>query len=102
MTRKSTTRLRQQLADQEAADDALAGKLTALNNFLDKTERARIERDNALKAAIDEDQQQFLAELRTMKAEIASVAAELRGTPVQIEGQKHDEKPVPFKIAAGE
>jgi hypothetical protein len=85
MTRKSTTSLRQQIAAQEASDDALASKLQALMGWIEKAERNRHERDDAIKAAIDEDRAAYLGELRVMKAEIAASIAELRGTPVQID-----------------
>ncbi len=80
--RKSTSALRRELAAAEAADDHLANKLTALLTFLDTTERSRMERDDALRAAISEDQTAFLAEIRSMKQEIASAVHELRGSPV--------------------
>lgn len=85
MTRKSTSALRQQLALQEANDDALASKLQALLGWIEKAERNRHERDEAIKAAIDEDRAAYLGELRVMKAEIAGTIAELRGTPAQVE-----------------
>lgn len=85
MTRKSTAALRQQLATQEANDDAMASKLQALMGWIEKAERNRHERDDAIKAAIDEDRAAYLGELRVMKAEIAASIAELRGTPVQID-----------------
>lgn len=85
MTRKSTSALRQQLAMQEANDDALANKMQALLGWIEKAERNRHERDEAIKAAIDEDRAAYLGELRVMKAEIAGTIAELRGAPVQIE-----------------
>jgi glutamyl-tRNA reductase len=88
--RQSTSRLRKTLADAEAADDAQAAKLQGLMSFLDKAERGRIERDNALKAAIDEDQAQFMAELKVMEMELAALIAELRGQPVHIEGESAD------------
>jgi len=85
MTRKSTTSLRQQIAAQEASDDALASKLQGLLSWIEKAERSRHERDEAVKQAIDEDREAYLAELRVMKAELATSVAELRGAPVQIE-----------------
>ncbi len=85
MTRKSTAALRQQLATQEANDDALASKLQGLLSWIEKAERSRHERDDAVKQAIDEDREAYLAELRVMKAELATSVAELRGAPVQIE-----------------
>lgn len=80
--RKSTSALRRELAAAEAADDHLANKLTALLTFLDTTERSRLERDDALRAAIAEDQTAFLAEIKSMKQEIAAAVHELRGSPV--------------------
>lgn len=80
--RKSTSALRRELAAAEAADDHLANKLTALLTFLDTTERSRLERDDALRAAISEDQTAFLAEIKSMKQEIAAAVHELRGSPV--------------------
>lgn len=88
MTRATTKRLHAQLQAQEEADDKLAAKMAAHLSFLDKVERSRIERDAALKAALDEDQAAFLAELRAMKAEITAIVSELRGAPVQIEGEQ--------------
>ena len=89
MTRKSTAALRQQLATQEANDDALASKLQGLLSWIEKAERSRHERDEAVKQAIDEDREAYLAELRVMKAELATSVAELRGAPVQIEGSSN-------------
>lgn len=80
--RKTTSALRRELASAEAADDNLANKLTALLTFLDSAERSRAERDDALRAAISEDQTAFLAEIKAMKQEIAFAVHELRGTPV--------------------
>lgn len=82
--RKSTSALRRELAAAEAADDHLANKLMALLTFLDTTERSRIERDNALRAAISEDQTAFLAEINSMKQEIAAAVQELRGSPIVV------------------
>lgn len=101
--RKSTSALRRELAAAEAADDNLANKLTALLTFLDTAERSRMERDDALRAAISEDQTAFLAEIKAMKQEIASGIHELRGSPVvvnnettvtSIEGKKRRETAV--------
>jgi len=101
--RKSTSALRRELAAAEAADDNLANKLTALLTFLDTAERSRMERDDALRAAISEDQAAFLAEIKAMKQEIASAIQELRGSPVvvnnettvtSIEGKKRREASV--------
>ena len=85
MTRKSTSALRQQLAMQEANDDALASKLQGLLSWIQKAERSRHERDEAVKQAIDEDREAYLAELRVMKAELATSVAALRVAAVQIE-----------------
>ena len=85
MARKSTSALRQQLDLQEANDDAMASKLQALMAWIEKAERSRHERDEALKTAIDEDQAAYLGELRVMKSDLATAIAELRGSPVQIE-----------------
>lgn len=85
--RKSTSALRRELAVAEAADDHLANKLTALLTFLDSTERSRLERDDALRAAIAEDQTAFLAEIKAMKQEIAAAVHELRGTPLVVNGE---------------
>jgi hypothetical protein len=82
--RKSTSALRRELAAAEAADDHLANKLTALLTFLDTTERSRLERDDALRAAISEDQTAFLAEIKALKQEIAFAVHELRGSPVVV------------------
>lgn len=82
--RKSTSALRRELAAAEAADDSLANKLTALISFLDATERSRMERDDALRGAIAEDQAAFLAEIKSMKQEIAFAVHELRGTPLVV------------------
>lgn len=82
--RKTTSALRRELAAAEAADDTLANKLTALISFLDATERSRLERDEALRGAIDEDQTAFLAEIKSMKQEIAFAVHELRGTPLVV------------------
>jgi hypothetical protein len=82
--RKSTSALRRELAAAEAADDNLANKLTALLTFLDSAERSRMERDDALRAAISEDQAAFLAEIKAMKQEIAAAVNELRGSPVVV------------------
>jgi hypothetical protein len=82
--RKSTSALRRELAAAEAADDHLANKLTALLTFLDTAERSRMERDDALRAAIAEDQAAFLAEVKAMKQEIASAVHELRGSPLVV------------------
>ena len=82
--RKSTSALRRELAAAEAADDHLANKLTALLTFLDTAERSRMERDDALRAAIAEDQTAFLAEVKAMKQEIASAVHELRGSPLVV------------------
>ena len=85
--RKSTSALRRELAAAEAADDNLANKLTALLTFLDTAERSRMERDDALRAAISEDQTSFLAEIKAMKQEIASAIHELRGSPVVVSSE---------------
>ncbi len=85
--RKSTSALRRELAAAEAADDNLANKLTALLTFLDTAERSRMERDDALRAAISEDQSAFLAEIKAMKQEIASAIQELRGSPVVVSNE---------------
>lgn len=82
--RKSTSALRRELAAAEAADDNLANKLTALLTFLDSAERSRMERDDAIRAAIAEDQTAFLAEVKAMKQEIAAAVHELRGSPVVV------------------
>ncbi len=82
--RKSTSALRRELAAAEAADDTLANKLTALLTFLDATERSRMERDDALRGAIAEDQTAFLAEIKAMKQEIACAVHELRGAPLVV------------------
>jgi hypothetical protein len=82
--RKSTSALRRELAAAEAADDNLANKLTALLTFLDSAERSRMERDDAIRAAIAEDQAAFLAEVKAMKQEIAAAVHELRGSPVVV------------------
>ena len=62
--RKSTSALRRALAAAEAAEDHLANKLAALPTFIESAERSRMERDDALRAAITEDQAAFLAETR--------------------------------------
>lgn len=85
--RKSTSALRRELAAAEAADDNLANKLTALLTFLETAERSRMERDDALRAAISEDQTAFLAEIKAMKQEIASAIHELRGSPVVVNSE---------------
>lgn len=85
--RKSTSALRRELSAAEAADDHLANKLTALLTFLDSTERSRLERDDALRAAIAEDQTAFLAEIKAMKQEISAAVHELRGTPLVVNGE---------------
>lgn len=85
--RKSTSALRRELAAAEAADDTLANKMTALLTFLDTTERSRMERDDALRGAIAEDQAAFLAEIKAMKQEIASAVHELRGTPLVVNAE---------------
>lgn len=85
--RKSTSALRRELAAAEAADDGLANKLTALLSFLDAAERSRMERDDALRGAITEDQTAFLAEVKAMKQEIASAVHELRGTPLMLNAE---------------
>ena len=95
MTRTTTAQLRRQLAEQEASDDAMASKAQSLMSWLEATERARVERDASLKAAIDEDQAAFFAELRTMKADLSSLVATLRGTPVAV---SVDEAPTPRKL----
>jgi hypothetical protein len=82
--RKSTSALRRELAAAEAADDNLANKLTALLTFLNSAERSRMERDDAIRAAISEDQAAFLAEIKAMKQEIAAAIHELRGSPVVV------------------
>lgn len=82
--RKSTSALRRELAAAEAADDTLANRLTALLTFLDTTERSRMERDEALRGALAEDQAAFLAEIKAMQQEIASAVHELRGTPLVV------------------
>jgi hypothetical protein len=82
--RETTSALRRELAAAEAADDTLANKLTALISFLDATERSRMERDDALRGAIAEDQTAFLTEIQAMKQEIAFVVHELRGTPLVV------------------
>lgn len=82
--RKTTSALRRELAAAEAADDTLANKLTALISFLDATERSRMERDDALRGAIAEDQTAFLTEIKAMKQEIAFAVHELRGTPLVV------------------
>lgn len=97
MTRKSTSALRQQLALQEANDDALANKMQALLGWIEKAERNRHERDDAIKAAIDEDRTAYMGELRVMKAELAASVAELRGGPVHVE---HDEPEPPKFIGS--
>jgi hypothetical protein len=85
--RKSTDAIRRELAAAEVADDNLANKLTALLTFLDSAERSRTERDDALRAAISEDQTAFLAEIKAMKQEIASAVNELRGSPVVVNNE---------------
>jgi HEAT repeat protein len=85
--RKSTSALRRELAAVEAADDNLANKLTALLTFLDATERNRMERDDALRAALSEDQTAFLAEIKAMRQEIATAIHELRGSPVVVNNE---------------
>lgn len=85
--RKTTSALRRELASAEAADDHLANKLTALLTFLDSAERSRGERDDALRAAISEDQTAFLAEIKAMKQEIACAIHELRGIPVVVNSE---------------
>ena len=85
--RKSTSALRRELAVAEAADDTLANKLTALLTFLDATERSRMERDDALRGAIAEDQAAFLAEIKAMKQEIAFAVHELRGAPLVVNAE---------------
>jgi ribosomal protein L23 len=85
--RKSTSALRRELAAAEAADDNLANKLTALLTFLDSAERSRMEPDDALRAAISEDQTAFLAEIKAMKQEIASAIHELWGSPVVVNNE---------------
>lgn len=82
--RKSTGALRRELAAAEAADDTLANRLAALLTFLDTTERSRMERDDALRCALAEDQAAFLAEIKAMQQEIASAVHELRGTPMVV------------------
>ena len=85
--RKSTSALRRELAAAEAADDGLANKLTALLTFLDAAERNRMERDDALRGAISEDQTAFLAEIKAMKQDIACAIHELRGTPLVVNSE---------------
>ena len=85
--RKSTSALRRELAAAEAADDTLANRMTALLSFLDSTERSRLERDDALRGAIAEDQAAFLAELKAMKQEIAFAVHELRGAPLVVNAE---------------
>lgn len=85
--RKTTSALRRELASAEAADDHLANKLTALLTFLDSAERSRGERDDALRAAISEDQTAFLAEIKAMKQEIAYAIQELRGSPIVVNNE---------------
>lgn len=85
--RKTTSALRRELASAEAADDHLANKLSALLTFLDTAERSRGERDDALRAAISEDQTAFLAEIKAMKQEIAYAIHELRGSPVVVNNE---------------
>jgi hypothetical protein len=85
--RKSTSALRRELAAAEAADDNLANKMTDLLTFLDSAERSRMERDDALRAAIAEDQTAFLAEIKAMKQEIASAIHELRGLPFLVNNE---------------
>lgn len=95
--RKSTSALRRELSAAEAADDHLANKLTALLTFLDTTERSRLERDDALRAAISEDQTAFLAEIKAMKQEIAAAVHELRGTPLVVNGESTTVTPLDAK-----
>lgn len=97
MTRKSTSALRQQLAAQEQADDQLANKFQKLMGWIDKTERALNERDDAIKAQLDQDRNSFLGDLAVMKAELAASVAELRGGPVHVE---HDEPEPPKFIGS--
>jgi hypothetical protein len=87
LMRKSTSALRREIAAAEAADDNLANKLTALLTFLDATERSRMERDDAIRAVISEDQTAFLAEIKAMKQEIAAAVHELRGSPVVVNNE---------------
>ena len=56
MTRKSTSALRQQLALQEANDDALANKMQALLGWIEKAERNRHERDDAIIGSDDAEE----------------------------------------------
>jgi HEAT repeat protein len=95
--RKSTSALRRELAAAEAADDNLANKLTALLTFLDATERNRMERDDALRAALSEDQTAFLAEIKAMKQEIATAIHELRGAPVVVNNNETTVTPIDGK-----
>ncbi len=85
--RKTTSDLRAALNAIEQKDDGLAVKLAGIIAFIDKAERDRIERDEALKKAIDDDHAHFAGELRQLKAEIASAIAELRGGPIHIEAE---------------
>lgn len=98
--RKSTANLRKQLADAEQADDALASKLQAMLSFIEKSERARVERDDAFRAALAEDQAAFLGEATVMKSEITAMIAELRGTPVAV--QVNHEQPQRARLKAAE
>ena len=96
--RKTTERLKAELAAATASDDALAGKLQAMLSFLDKAGRDRIERDDALHAALAQDQQHFLGEIKVMRDDITAVITELRGTPQVTEQQSSNVT----KLKAGE
>jgi hypothetical protein len=77
---------------------ALAEKLQAHLSFLDKAGRDRIERDDALHAALAQDQQHFLGEIKVMRDDITAVITELRGTPQVTEQQSSNVT----KLKAGE
>ena len=80
--RKTTSNLRDAIDESERCDDALAAKIGALIAFIERAERDRAERDNAIKTAIDQDRAAFLSATSQMKAELTACAAELKGSPV--------------------
>lgn len=86
--RKITEEFRAQVAKQEAHDEALAGRLSGLMSWADKSERAIGERADDLVTAVRDWQAKEVAELRVFKAELTAVIAELRGAPTVIEGDK--------------
>ena len=77
--------MQRQIAQQQAADDALVGKLKALGSFIDRAAQSRKERDDAVIAAIREDQAAFLGELRTIQGDIATMIRDIQGPGHEIE-----------------